>query len=661
MPKTTIKIEDLYRIKYLREITLSPDGRYVAYTVEWLDRDDNKYYLNLFVVDFKGNNRCFIRGKKNIHQPRWSPDGRLISFLQTVKEKTNIWAIPANGGEAYQITDTDGSFGIYAWIPGTQYLVAEFTEKKIDPDRQPNQDKPPLYYQITRPRYKLDNTGMLTNEKPHIWSINTRNGRMKQITFGPNGDRDPAVSPNGQWLVYVSNRQNDEDDRPLDHDLFISKINGREEHRLPTPAGPKGRPCFSPDSQSVAYIGREDPEDFSIRYDDIWLVPTRGGRARNLTAPYELCIGDAVIDDLGFHGTAQIKFDRQGTKIYFPVTEKGACVLYQVETSTTAVSRVTGSQERIYAFDYDGQNCFALAVSTPTDPGNLFLLSQTRRVQLTDLNRNFIRQRLIGKPREIWFKGDQNELIQGWLIKPTTRSTGQQYPLAVQIHGGPHTAYGYSFFHEFQVLAGNGFAVFYCNPHGSMGISERFARSLHRRWGIPDSVDILKGIKTLTRLNPDLDSQRLAVMGGSYGGFMTNWLIGHTNIFKAAITMRSVVNMLSFITTDFGYTLGREFWGHWWEKNNFRRYWRMSPLRYARNMKTPLLILHSEQDHRCPISQAEELYITLKTLKREVEMVRFPQESHELSRHGTPRRREKRLFFIVDFLNRRLKKTSKNQ
>lgn len=655
MKKTNIRIDDLYKIKYLREIALSPDGKKIVYTVEWMDKKDNKYYRNLYVVDINGKIRHFIRGKKNLSLPRWSPDGKLIAFLMTDKEKTNIWAIPADGGEAYQITDTEGSFGNFLWTPDGKGLVSVFTEKKMDPIRQPDKDKPPLYFRITKPVYKLDNAGMLPSERPHIWKINVRSGKMRQITFGPNGDGDLAISPDGRKIAYVSNRQKDFYGHPLHLDIFVGNLGGRNETRLNTPAGPKGRPAFSPDGRSVAYIGCEGPEDFSIRYDYIWRVPVHGGRAVNLTGKHELCVGDQVIDDLGMHGDAFLKYDRRSENIYFPVTEKGAAVIYRVEIATRNVARAAGDRERIYAFDFDGQNTFALASSTPIDPGNLFILSGGKRVRLTDLNRDLLSRRRIGPPEEFWFKGDKNDRVQGWLLKPPDFQKNKKYPLAVQIHGGPHTAYGYSFFHEFQLLAGNGIAVLYTNPHGSMGYREKFAKDLHLRWGIPDSVDILKAIKILTGTRKYLDAKRVAVMGGSYGGFMTNWLIGHTNTFRAAITMRSVVNMLSFISTDFGYTLGREFKGHWWEKNNFQFYWNMSPLKYARNINTPLLILHGEQDHRCPIGQAEELYITLKTLKRDVEMIRFPGESHELSRHGTPRRREKRLYFILEFLNRHLK------
>jgi dipeptidyl aminopeptidase/acylaminoacyl peptidase len=655
MPKTSIKIDDLYKIKFLRSVALSPNGKKIAYTVEWMDKKDNKYYSNLYVADLNGNIRHFIRGKKSLSLPKWAPDGKTIAFLMTEKEKTNIWTIPADGGEAYPITDTEGSFGNYLWTPDKKGLICEFTEKKIDPDQQPDKDNPPLYHRITKPVYKLDNAGMLPRERPHIWKINVRSGQMKQITFGPNGDGDLAISRDGRKIAYISNRQKDPYGKPMYLDLFVSGLDGRNETRIATPAGPKGRPAFSPDGRSIAYVACENPEDFSIRYDNIWSIPLSGGKAVNLTGKYGLCIGDQVIDDLGSHGDGVYKYDRQGANIFFPVTEKGACVIYRVEIATRKAARVAGDKERIYAYDFDGQSTFALAVSTPTNPGDLFLAAGGKRMRITDLNQDLLSRRAVAQPEEFWFNGDKGDRVQGWLLNPPGFQKNKKYPLAVQIHGGPHTAYGYSFFHEFQVLAASGIAVLYTNPHGSMGYSEKFAKALHLRWGIPDSVDILKAIKLLTANRKYLNAKRMAVMGGSYGGFMTNWLIGHTNIFRAAVTMRSVVNMLSFISTDFGYILGREFKGHWHEKDNFRFYWNMSPLKYARNMKTPLLILHSEQDHRCPISQAEELFITLKTLKRDVEMVRFPAESHELSRHGTPRRREKRLYFIREFLNRHLK------
>ncbi|UCD19356.1 MAG: S9 family peptidase, partial [candidate division WOR-3 bacterium] len=344
-----------------------------------------------------------------------------------------------------------------------------------------------------------------------------------------------------------------------------------------------------------------------------------------------------------------------GKYVYDITTDHGDFCLYSVHINSRKVVKLTGTNERIYDFDHDRKNTWALAISNSRDPGNLYLLRDGSRKQLTHLNRNYLKSRRIVQPEEIYWRGFGSHEIHGWLLKPPNFRSTRKYPLIVQIHGGPHAAYGNSLFHEFQVLAAHGFLVFYSNPHGSVGYGEKFARALHRRWGIPDTQDLLRGIKALAR-RKYVDRKRMAVMGGSYGGFMTNWLIGHTNIFRAAVTMRSVVNMLSFSTSDFGFSLSKEFKGHWWEKRNFQFYWNMSPLKYVKRIRTPLLIIHSEQDHRCPIGQAEELFVALKLLGRDVEMVRFPVDCHELSRHGSPRRREKRLEFILDFVSRHLKK-----
>lgn len=656
MKKTLIKIEDLYKIKYLREITLSPDSNKIVYTVEWMDKKENKYFSNLYLIDENEKNHHYIQGNKNIKKPKWSPNGKFISFIMRDKEKENIWAIPSDGGEAYEITDTEGWFGDYQWTPDSRQIICEFTEKKIDKERIPEKDKPPLYYHITKTWYKFDGKGILPEEKPHIWKIDIKSGKMKQLTFGKNGDSSPAIAPDGKLIAFVSNRNENFEERFLYIDIFIVDIDGGNERIVKTPAGPKDYPAFSPDGKYIAYIGREYPEEFvGWRNEYLWLVSVHGNKVVNLTKTFDRTVYDMIIDDLGNYANNYPIFSKDNKFIYFMATDFGNTNLYQVDIKNRKVTKILKNNERIYAFDYNGKNTFALAISNPVDQGNLYTFVNNKIKKLTDLNRNYTKTHKISKPEEIRFKGYNGDEIQGWLLKPPNFNKNKKYPLIVQIHGGPHAAYGNSFFHEFQVLAANGYVVFYSNPHGSHGCGEKFAKALHNRWGIPDYVDIMKAVKLLIQ-NRDINKNRMGVMGGSYGGFMTNWLIGHTNIFKVAVTMRSVVNMLTFFTTDFGFSIPKEFKGNWWEKNNFKFYWNMSPLKYVQNIKTPLLIIHSEQDHRCPISQAEELFVALKLLKREVEMVRFPVECHELSRHGSPRRREKRLQFILGFVNRYLKK-----
>lgn len=655
MKRKLVDILDLYKMRFLREIALSPDGKKVAYTVEWMDKKQNKYFSNLYVVTDDGKRHHFIRGNKDVKNPRWSPNGKFISFIMTEKDKQNIWMIPADGGEAYAVTDTKGFFGQYQWTPDSKHIICEFLEKKEDKERIPEKDKPPLYYHIKNLWYKLDGKGMLPKDRSHIWKVNVKSGKMTQLTFGKNGDGSPAVSPDGKTIAFFSNRNENFEEKFLYIDLFVIDIDGKRERKIKTPAGPKDIPVFSPDGKHIAYIGREYPEEFvGWRNEYLWLVPRGGGKAVNLTKSFDRTFFSLVLDDLGNYGRLCPLFSKDGRSLYFPLGDHGKANLYRIDTKKKKVEKVLDGDHVVYAIDYDGHDTFALAISDVRDMGNLYVYKNALH-KLTDINKDYVKTHRISTPEELWFKGYQGHKIQGWLLKPPNFNKKKKYPFIVQIHGGPHAAYGNSFFHEFQVLAGHGYMVFYSNPHGSTTYGEQFAKTLHNRWGIPDTQDILKAVDILTR-RPYIDKKRMGVMGGSYGGFMTNWIIGHTNIFKAAVTMRSVVNMLSFFSSDFGFSLPKEFKGNWWNKKAFQFYWNMSPIKYIKNIKTPLLIIHSEHDHRCPISQAEELFVALKLRKQDVEMVRFPLEPHGLSRHGSPRRREKRLEFILKWIDRYLKK-----
>jgi dipeptidyl aminopeptidase/acylaminoacyl peptidase len=656
MKRKYMKIDDLYRMKFLREISLSPDGQKVTYTVEWMDKKKNRYFSNLYVIGADGRTRHFVRGDRDVKLPKWSPDGKLISFVSTDKNEQNLWVIPADGGEAYAVTKAKGFFGHYAWTPDSKHIVCEFTVKKEDKERISEKGKPPLYYHIKNMWYKLDGRGMLPEEKQHIWKVNARSGRMKQLTFGRNGDELPDVSPDGKYVVFGSNRNKHFEERLQYPDLYIVSISGGRERKLKTPAGPKWAPVFSPDGRSIAYRGRLHPEQWvGWRNIHIWMVPVRDGRAVNLTRSFDRTFESLALDDLGQYAWSRPLFSADGKSIYDIAADGGDVNLYRIDIKKRKVSKILGTGERIYALDHDGKGTFALAISNVTSPGDLYLMKDGKQKQLTYLGEKFSKNRRLARPEEIRWKGYGGHEIQGWLLKPPSFRRRKRYPVIVEIHGGPNAAYGNSLFHEFQVLAAKGYIVFYSNPHGSIGYGERFGRELHNRWGIPDTKDIMKALQLLTG-RKYIDKRRMGVMGGSYGGFMTNWIIGHTEVFRAAVSMRSVVNMLSFLSSDFGFGIPKEFKGHWWDRKNLQFYWNMSPLKYVKKMKTPLLIIHSEQDHRCPIGQAEELFTALKLLRRNVEMVRFPGEPHGLSRHGSPRRREKRLELILDFLDRHLKK-----
>ncbi|MFZ5979752.1 MAG: alpha/beta hydrolase family protein, partial [Candidatus Zixiibacteriota bacterium] len=278
---------------------------------------------------------------------------------------------------------------------------------------------------------------------------------------------------------------------------------------------------------------------------------------------------------------------------------------------------------------------------------------EKKAVKLTDLN-SFVRSDVaLGRTREVWFKSFDGTEIQGWLVTPPDFKATRKYPSILEIHGGPRMQYGFNFFHEMQFLAANGYVVFYTNPRGGRGRGRTWAECIVAAWGELDYKDCLAAADFLEKqkfVNPN----KMGVTGGSYGGYMTNWIIGHTDRFKAAVTQRSVVNLNSFVgTSDIGFGFKQEFKG--WPWTNPETYRGCSPITYFKQVKTPVLIIHSEQDLRCSISQAEEMFVMLKVMGKKVEMVRFPDEPHGLSRHGRPDRRIARLEWILSWFKRYLK------
>jgi dipeptidyl aminopeptidase/acylaminoacyl peptidase len=301
----------------------------------------------------------------------------------------------------------------------------------------------------------------------------------------------------------------------------------------------------------------------------------------------------------------------------------------------------------------------ALVRADLTNPGDIVTCRTTwaaeaKATRQTDLNAFLRNEVKLGGAREVWLRSFDGTKVQGWLVTPPGFKATRRYPAILQIHGGPRTQYAFTFFHEMQYLAAHGYVVFYTNPRGGSGRGETWADAIAGGWGDLDYKDCMAAADWMEKqrfINP----KRMGVTGGSYGGYMTNWIIGHTNRFRAAVTQRSVVDLLSFVgSSDFGFALDRELNGFPW--TNRENYEKCSPITYYKNVKTPVLIIHSEQDLRCNIEQAEQMFVMLKVLGKAVEMVRFPHEPHGLSRHGRPDRRVARLEWILKWFDRYLKR-----
>lgn len=609
--------EDLLSFRFVSDPALSPDARRWACCVKSIDGE--KYRQHLWV-----DGAPFTHGAVLDALPRWSPDGRTLAFLRKVEDDNQIWLLPSSGGEARPLTKlAPGKFKALEWSPDGTKLAFVW---RRSPDK-----KPPVARLVTRLRYKEDGVGFLDGEWDHVWTVDLR-GEVRPLTFGDADDLTPAWSPDGAWIAFTSNRHPEADFHPLRYDLFVIPSGGGTPRALPKPAGPAFAPSWSPDGARIAFFGHDDPESsWGIRNTHVWIADVAGREtARDVTAGLDrTCENATVTDTKAAHGASTPpRWSDDGRDLYFLVSDRGNCHLYRWNGTVEPV--VTGDRE-ITGFSM-AKGKFLFTISEPTSIGEVYD-GELRR--LTNFN-----------PMEgIRVAAPERFGERGWLLKPPGFDASKKYPLILQIHGGPRAQYGNAFFHEFQILAAEGYLVLYTNPPGSQGHGEAFAGAIREDWGNLDYVDLMKSVDEACRL-PFVDASRLGVCGGSYGGYMTNWIVGHTDRFKAAITMRSVTNLYSFNgASDIGYDDFREFGAHAFEDP--ARMARLSPVTYVKNIRTPLLILHGENDLRCPMEQAEQLYTFLKVLRRDVELVRFPEETHDLSRTGRPDRRLERLRHIV--------------
>jgi dipeptidyl aminopeptidase/acylaminoacyl peptidase len=367
-----------------------------------------------------------------------------------------------------------------------------------------------------------------------------------------------------------------------------------------------------------------------------------------LTGDFEPTCEDMCIDDQRAHTSVHLSWSADGKEVFFLASGRGTTELYAVAATGDAPHRLTNTEGRVYGFSLDrARTTVALAVSTPTIPGDVHVLTtgEGRSRRLTELNSDLFKEIPLATPEEFTFTGADGWQLQGWILRPQREGLA---PAILEIHGGPMAMYGQSFFFEFQLLAANGYAVVYVNPRGSTGYGRHFSDAVNKDWGGKDWQDIQAGLDAAIARG-GLDADRLGVAGGSYGGYMTNWAVSHTDRFKAAVTMRCVANMaVMFGTSDVGWYLMDEFDGKvpW---KDLEEIMERSPITYVDRIHTPLLILHSDQDLRCPISEGEQMFTALKFLGREVRMMRFEGQTHDLSRNGHPRSRVIRLEAILNW------------
>jgi dipeptidyl aminopeptidase/acylaminoacyl peptidase len=668
-----VTAEDYYAFEFVGDPRLSPDGRLVAYVVTTIDQRQNRRLSQIWLVPADGSRapRQFTTSPQSSTSPRWSPDGRTLAFLSARPDagaqtqqaqgaalpqttgtptpastpvqtgtattpgvpsalqtagtagdatpRSQVWVLPLEGGEARRVTNLRNGAGAFDWSPdGTRLVLTSRTG--------PSDAKPPSsdVRHYKHPSYKFNDTGWFDDKRAHVWVVDVQSGAARQITFGEDwNDSDPRWSPDGNFIAFVSDRTGKAFDESRNTDVFVIDSTGGPTRKISDHDEEDSSPRWSPDGKSIAFVGRIRERD----HPKIFVAPASGGQASRNVAP--------ALDLI----PSNLTWGEAGRALYFETGVKGEAHLFRVDAREGKIRQVTKGARAVRSVDLadDGRR-MVYAANDFEHLDDLYAADPdgSNERKLTSLNARLWSQLRLASVERMTYKGAGGWDVDGFLVKPVGWREGQKYPLILSIHGGPAGQYGVDWFHEFQVYAARGWAVFYTNPRGSTGYGQKFERGIEGEWGRNDYTDVMNGVEEVLRRNPWLDRDRLGVTGGSYGGYLTNWIVGHTNMFKAAVTLRSVVNFVSDEgTRDGAYGHKDDFGGDLFEK--FDLYWERSPLKYAANVRTPILILHSDNDYRVPLEQGEQWFRALKHFGATAEFVIFPRENHNLTRTGEPK------------------------
>jgi dipeptidyl aminopeptidase/acylaminoacyl peptidase len=680
--------EDYYAFEFVGDPHLSPGGRWVAYVVTTVDQRQNRRLSQIWLAATDGSRppRQLTTSTQSSSSPRWSPDGHTLAFLssrpsndpappqgsaqsnpptQTNAQGTSqpaqaspqasstpapasspatagtattpgvssaqqtaaadsqpraqVWALSLEGGEARRVTNLKNGVGNFDWSPDSTRLVVTTRTGPSDA-KAPSSDV--RHYKHTS--YKFNDTGWFDDKRSHVWVVEVQSGAARQITSGDEwNDSDPQWSPDSTRIAFVSDRTGQAFDESRNTDVWVVPAAGGALTKISDHDEEDSSPRWSPDGKQIAFTGRVLERD----HPKIYVAPATGGAPSRNVAP-EL---DLIPSNL--------TWAEGGRALYFETGVRGEYQLFRADVRDGKLRQVTKGARAIRFVDVDDSaRRLVYASNDFKHIDDLYTsdLDGSNERKLTNLNARLWPQLQLADVERMTYKGADGWDVDGFMVKPLGWREGKKYPLVLSVHGGPAGQYGVDWYQEFQVYAAHGWAVFFCNPRGSTGYGQKFERGIEGEWGRNDYTDVMNGVEAALAKYPWVDRERLGVTGGSYGGYMTNWIVGHTNLFKAAVTLRSVVNFVSDEgTRDGAYGHKEDFGGDLYEK--FDMYWERSPLKYAANVKTPILILHSDNDYRVPLEQGEQWFRALKHYGAMAEFVIFPRENHNLTRTGEPK------------------------
>ena len=657
--KQFITTSDLWSMRTVADPRIRQDGKYVAYVLQWNDKMNDAIYSNIWVAQSDGRDeRPITTGNFKDTSPRWSRDGNRLAYVSNRSGKPQIRVRWMDSGQEAQITNLQEAPTGIEWSPDGKWIAFlcrvpgknSFSVKLPEKPVGANWADPAIV--VEKLHWRSDAQGILQPGYLHLFVVPATGGAPRQITSGDfdhTGGFGSAQSiswtADAQWIVAPAQREKDAEYSFDGSDIYAFSVADGGARQLTTRKGPDTEPEVSPDGTKIAYIGF-DSRMQSYTVSNLYVMNADGTNPRLLTAKHDRDVRSP-------------KWASDGKSIFFLSDTQGAAQLYEAKLEGT-LRQITAGPQRLgsaYAmtetFSISRNGTVATTRSTPLEPADIVVFPiahPDRRTRLTAANESLLADRKLGAVEEFTFDSFDGKPIQGWIVKPPDFDGSRRYPLLLEIHGGPHGMYGLEFNHEFQAQAARGFVVLYVNPRGSTGYGEEFGNIIHTKYPGDDYKDLMAAVDAVIAKGY-VDAKKLTVTGGSGGGLLTAWIVGHTDRFAAAVSQYPVTNWFTEAgTADIGY-LTSALWMKALPWENPQQYIEHSPIFYAKNFRTPTMVLTGEADLRTPIAQSEELYFALKARKVPAVLVRIPDEPHGI-RGAHPSHRIAKMEYVLAWLEK---------
>lgn len=649
--------DSLYELKSVSQpISLEEAAFYIETSI---DQEKNQYVSSIYHIDLKTKKRTMYGDSGNVNtQIQLSPDKKQLAYLSnnTDTKKMQLFVIPVKGGSAQQVTFEENGISNYHWTEDNQTIYYQTVVQPDDEEKETDDSKTkdwPAKKEITKLNYKMDGRGVVPEDRSYqIKKIMLGSEEAETILEENRSLALQYVAKDESYLLYYD-RLDPEDEWVYGGSLYKYDV-ATKERKLLTEDIPGGMFSFelADEKEEQFLLVGNDFEYKFVTHNRVYLLNAKTGKLTNLTPDLDYSVGDSLVGDFQQNTTGPSLWELEdGQSFLFRVTEEGKITLYKGDTKG-GVEKLFDKPLHITGLDLTADKKKAVVTySTLTEPSVVGVLDfETNEVtEIYNPNETFSKNYAYAKPERFTFNSVRDWEIHGWYVPPVEAE--ENHPAILYIHGGPQVSYGETFFHEMQVLAAKGYGVIMLNPRGGSGYGQEFVASILNNYGDEDYQDLMNGLDFVLENHPEINSDALYVAGGSYGGFMTNWIVTQTDRFKAAVTQRSISNWISFYgTSDIGpafvqFQLGRDL-------NQADELWEMSPLAHVKQAKTPLLVIHGEEDLRCPLEQGQQMYIAMKKQRVATRLVTFPNSSHGLSREGLPNLRIERLDEIADWFEK---------